>query len=571
MPHKRLRLEEIEVDKIDQGKFKNRLGIDGIRDLAESIRNQGLLVPLFVRRMANGKVKKPFELVSGHRRFAAIKKLGVKSASCIILEGSDEKMIEYSIVENVQREDLTDYEKASTFRLLNEQYGMTYEQIGNAIGKSKQYVSNHIAMLKIRDELRIETERNMASQLLQELTEHHTRVLLRIRDARRRLEIAEFAVRNRLNVRQLGILADRESPNHVQPASEQTSIPTPARTDGEKYVVVLDSSAEGTVCRIYECMNGATVAEHSFVPSNFHICGAHGAASIIAEGLRGSLIAAGIGTGQISTVAICMSSVHTPADMRMMSKAFAKLGVFGTVFIDRYVAAFISATNDKPGIVVSTGFGGSGVFGKNSLGQVSKSGGWGYMIDPSGSAYSIGLEALKSLSQAFDDPKNMSNLAKRTASYLNVKTYDQLHALAYQKSLQMMEIAKLSQVVVSAAKSGDHFARQILIRTATDLERLSLITLGSLSAQDDSKFDVILTGSILKPDGFTYDVLRRSLLTDERVRVVSFRDLDILGAAFNISMNRDLSRFRNQLLTKLASEPSQKIKESLLHVSNVLY
>ncbi|MDG6907256.1 MAG: ParB/RepB/Spo0J family partition protein, partial [Nitrososphaerota archaeon] len=281
-------LKRIRVSEIDEEPFKNRRVLSNIDELACSIKRQGLLVPLIVRKKGNSR----YDLVSGHRRLSALRTLGWKYVECITVDGSDDKMSQFAIVENIQREDLSDYEKALTFRVLHDKYHMTYSAIGDATGKSKQFVSNHIAMLSLLNGLNDEEDRKKAISILLSLTEHHVRVLLQVKDPEKRLALAKYAEDNRLNVRQLErvvsqqrLFLSKDAP--LQPAKVSSKV-----MHG-KFVIAVEGSSEKTICRVYNMDTSKPIGEYKFGPANHHIMGVHQTALTIADGVRDSMNYAG--------------------------------------------------------------------------------------------------------------------------------------------------------------------------------------------------------------------------------------------------------------------------------------
>ena len=295
------------------------------------------------------------------------------------------------------------------------------------------------------------------------------------------------------------------------------------------------------------------IGEYKFGPANHHIMGVHQTALTIADGVRDSMNYVGISIDDVDYVVICLASIHTPHDMTLLLKALSKVDMFGIVFVDRYAAALVSTLVDRPGIILKTDYGGSAVLGRNARGEHAKAGGWGYLIDPSGSAYGIGYEALRNLSQRFDDPSHSSRLSEYIARYLNVRNYRQLHELVYARTIPMIDIAKMSEAVLASAKEGDSDAQRILVDTAYDLERLFFTVLNSLSRSVSTAFDVILSGPVVKEDYLVYSSLKQRLERDRRVKQVRYENCDVLAGAFEIVSHSEYSRYRNQILTHISN------------------
>lgn len=541
----------VDIDKIHCEQF-GRTELPNIDELASSIKQQGLIVPLIIRKDRSGS----YETICGHRRLRAISKLGFIKAPCIIVDGPDDKMDQLALVENIQREELSDYEKALVFELLNQKHGMTYAQIGEAVGKSKQYVSNHIAMLSLLNDMKSETDRAKIKEVIAKISEHHARILLQVKDAKKRLALTISAAEHRTNVRMLERLV---STGRFFPSTDQklTGKATSLYGIGSgQYIVAVEASAEKTICKIYKRQTLETFGEYDFAPANHHLLGVRKAAIRISDSVNDSLGLSQIPVDCVECIVICMSSVHTAHDMTMMARALRRLNLFGIVFVDRYVASLISAFGGKPGIIVKTDIGGVGVLGKNSLGQFSKSGGWGYLVDPSGSAYGIGAEALRCLSQYFDDPLHSRKLADHISRYLGIRNYRQLHELVYAKNIGIVEVAGMSEAVFKTAAEGDPDAKMILVKSALDLERLFFIAASRLSNSVTESFDVVLSGPVLRPRAGVYERLKDRLQNHPRVASVRFQNCDVLGGAVRIVSESEFSGLRNQILYKVGS-PSQ--------------
>ena len=199
---------DIPIESIRPNPFNSRSAYTSasIEKLAYSISDSGQLSAIKVRR--HPIHKDCYQLVFGHRRYYATKKLGRKTIAAEIIEIDDEKMIEQSLIENFERENISDYELAMVFHRMNLEFGKTYEQIGRKIGVSRQVVSNHIAMLRLFDQDELASDPELASSLGQ-LTEHHARVLLRVQDRSARRDLTKMVVRRGLSVRELTHIVTR--------------------------------------------------------------------------------------------------------------------------------------------------------------------------------------------------------------------------------------------------------------------------------------------------------------------------------------------------------------------------
>lgn len=161
-------LRNIDVDLITANPDQPRKYFDEdvLRELAKSIEDLGVLQPLMVRPMGNG-----YFLIAGERRLRASIMAGLKEVPCIVVDVTDFEADKISIIENVQREDLNPIEEARAYRNLIENYGMFQDEVGDILGKSRQFIGNRIRLLKLPEEVQDMIEAG-------ELTHSHGQILL---------------------------------------------------------------------------------------------------------------------------------------------------------------------------------------------------------------------------------------------------------------------------------------------------------------------------------------------------------------------------------------------------------
>lgn len=180
----------IEVEKIKPNPFQPRIEFDEARlnDLALSIRQYGVLQPLVVTRK---EIEKPegglaveYELISGERRLRASKIAGLTQVPAIIKTGdNDDKLkLELAIIENLQREDLNPIDRAKAFKKLADEFGLKHNEIGQKVGKSREYVSNSIRLLLMPEEMQIALSEG-------KISEGHTRPLLMLIDRKEEQQV----------------------------------------------------------------------------------------------------------------------------------------------------------------------------------------------------------------------------------------------------------------------------------------------------------------------------------------------------------------------------------------------
>jgi ParB family chromosome partitioning protein len=145
-------LRKLPLDLISPGPFQPRsiFDADRLEELAESIRHQGVIQPVVVREHGDNK----FELIAGERRWRAAQIAGIEDIPAIVREVPDEIAIAMALVENIQREDLNPIEEATALRRLVDDFQMTHQEAGDAVGRSRSAVSNLLRLLELSEEVR---------------------------------------------------------------------------------------------------------------------------------------------------------------------------------------------------------------------------------------------------------------------------------------------------------------------------------------------------------------------------------------------------------------------------------
>ncbi|MBR2855074.1 MAG: ParB/RepB/Spo0J family partition protein [Clostridia bacterium] len=191
-------ITEIPVGELDPNPDQPRrtFSEESIGQLADSIREQGILQPLLVAPSGGGR----YMIIAGERRFRAGRLAGLETLPCIVKDIDVIRQREIALIENLQREDLNPIEAARGIKALMDQCGYTQEKIGERLGKSRPAVANMLRLLQLPDEV---TE--MVKDGL--LTAGHARVLAGIPDQEEQLRLARKAVEEGLNVRQMEQLA----------------------------------------------------------------------------------------------------------------------------------------------------------------------------------------------------------------------------------------------------------------------------------------------------------------------------------------------------------------------------
>lgn len=205
-----LALEEITPNREQPRKEFDE---EKIAELADSIRQHGVLQPLLVRPMVTGG----YQIVAGERRFRAARMAGLHEVPVVVRELEDAQVTELALIENLQREDLTPMEEAMGYQSLMEQYGLTQEQVAETVGKSRPAIANALRLLQLPEEIRELLE-------LGKITAGHARALLSFPDEESRMQAAKLAAEQGITVRELEKMAQKAGePQKEKPRSPKRS------------------------------------------------------------------------------------------------------------------------------------------------------------------------------------------------------------------------------------------------------------------------------------------------------------------------------------------------------------
>ena len=193
------RIFELEVDQLQSKPLQPRgvISPESLADLVESIREQGILEPLVVAKTPAG-----FQIIAGERRWRAARILGLSKIPVVIKETTPQGMLEMSIVENVQREDLNPVERALAYKKLIDEFGLGTSEVAKRVGKSAPTVSNTIRLLTLPDAIKDALVAGVIS-------EGHVRPLITLGDPKLMLEVFKKILRENANVRQTEDIARR--------------------------------------------------------------------------------------------------------------------------------------------------------------------------------------------------------------------------------------------------------------------------------------------------------------------------------------------------------------------------
>jgi len=194
-------LLQVDIDLIDPSPYQPRSCFreEALEELARSIQISGIVQPIVVRRAGSR-----FQLIAGERRWRAAQRAGLSRVPSVLRNVPEEKALEMTLVENLQREDLNPIEQARAFQRLSDEFNLTQEEVAERTGKDRATIANAVRLLKLDESIQ---------DLLEEgrLSAGHGRALLAISDQKNRVELARRIARRGMTVRQVERLASRGS------------------------------------------------------------------------------------------------------------------------------------------------------------------------------------------------------------------------------------------------------------------------------------------------------------------------------------------------------------------------
>ena len=192
--NKENKISTLKISLVDPKSDQPRKYFDkeSLEELAESIRENGLLQPILVREYGAGR----YQIIAGERRFRACKLAELTEIPAIILDKDDKASAQIALIENIQREDLNPLEEALAYKALKEEYDMTQEELSFKLGKSRSAIANSLRLLDLPEEI-------LTMVAAKELSAGHARTLLGVKDHEDMILLAQIASEHDLSVRQL--------------------------------------------------------------------------------------------------------------------------------------------------------------------------------------------------------------------------------------------------------------------------------------------------------------------------------------------------------------------------------
>lgn len=187
------KIVEIALDEIKKNPYQPRtyFNEEKLNELKESIEKNGLLQPIIVKKAVKG-----YYIIAGERRYRAFELLGRKEIPAIIKEMTDEEMMVFAVLENLQREDLSALEESESYKNLMDKISLTQEELAKKLGKSRPYIANSLRLLKLPTEIKNKLEQGVISTA-------HARTLLSLKTKKAMEEVCVLVVERKMSVREL--------------------------------------------------------------------------------------------------------------------------------------------------------------------------------------------------------------------------------------------------------------------------------------------------------------------------------------------------------------------------------
>jgi ParB family transcriptional regulator, chromosome partitioning protein len=241
---------QVPVDQIAPNPWQPRrtFAQDALRELADSIREHGLIQPLVLTRSHGHDAGDAiYTLIAGERRLQAARLAGLDAVPAIVKDATSQEMLELALVENLQRADLNPLEEALAFRQLIDEFGLTQQRVAERVGKSRVAVANSVRLLRLPEEIKARLGAG-------EISEGHARALLQLEEAASQLQVLKRIIADNLSVRQTEDLVRRML--EAQPRRGEEN-PRSARLTAEQRAVENDLRlAFGTRVRLVQTNSG---------------------------------------------------------------------------------------------------------------------------------------------------------------------------------------------------------------------------------------------------------------------------------------------------------------------------
>jgi ParB family chromosome partitioning protein len=228
-PDSTLLISEVKPNK---GQPRKTFRPEELAELTDSIKQNGILQPLLVRKKGSG-----YEIVAGERRYQAAKAAGLSEVPVVIREISDDEVFKLALIENLQRSDLSPLEEAQGYRQLIKEKGLTQEELAKILSKSRSAITNTLRLLDLPEEVQGLVEEG-------KLTAGHARAILAVPSEEGRIQLAQKVVEERLSVRQTESLASLFSVSKTDEPVRRAPVPQSFKRAARQIRLALDTNVK---------------------------------------------------------------------------------------------------------------------------------------------------------------------------------------------------------------------------------------------------------------------------------------------------------------------------------------
>jgi len=218
---------EITLSQLRPNPYQPRKTFDeeAIKDLAESIKQHGVIQPIIVRSVVKG-----YEIIAGERRFRASQLLGNATIPAVVRSFSDQQAMEIALIENLQREDLNAIELAIAYQSIMDKFNLTQEELSLKVGKSRSHIANFLRLLALPAEIKDNVSRGTLSM-------GHARALAGVKEDAKKRELAKLTIANEWSVREL-----EETIQKLERGGERQNQPQPKSKKRDPFIEQLEES-----------------------------------------------------------------------------------------------------------------------------------------------------------------------------------------------------------------------------------------------------------------------------------------------------------------------------------------
>lgn len=228
-PDSTLPISEVKPNK---GQPRKTFRPEELAELTDSIKQNGILQPLLVRKKGSG-----YEIVAGERRYQAAKAAGLSEVPVVIREISDDEVFKLALIENLQRSDLSPLEEAQGYRQLIKEKGLTQEELAKILSKSRSAITNTLRLLDLPEEVQGLVEEG-------KITAGHARAILAVPSEEGRIQLAQKVVEERLSVRQTESLASLFSVSKTDEPVRRAPVPQSFKRAARQIRLALDTNVK---------------------------------------------------------------------------------------------------------------------------------------------------------------------------------------------------------------------------------------------------------------------------------------------------------------------------------------